>query len=373
MEEFNEQYISINKFKTSCIIYFFFLPIIYIIFLSLFIYNFRKDYNKNQLIKYYNNWNKYPIYNIYTYKENQTKECNEYINNNYKAIYNFCDCTKSTKSNLINKIYNRTCYTKEYIVGCKDIINNKEKDISYWRGKKLCIERMNLENSYIYIQNNENCGNDIDCGYIDTNKTNKLCIKNGKCPINNVKIYKNNSYNNNNENNENIINLDNDYILEFNNNDNNNYILVNFQISQDEYVCSNYLEGNLGEVNKSISNINGPNICLNNGYYKNKNNYDNNSFIKIDTYSYENFSKDNNINDIIEYSPYLKSIYNNTKLTLHYNPYFGLIKNEKCNKIYSYKYEFIIMENPKSKLIFAFFIIGIIISCLKIITFIIII
>ena len=241
----------------ECLITILVCLILNIIFLILANKNVKFD--GNLIINTYkNNWNLSPITDIEVSKNGKCE--NEYfLYSKYYGSKTFCDCTYSTNKEYKGNIYNDLCKIEQGKANCSIIIKTPEKKLNNWKGKILCIKRINkiLNYNYLFYMNIEKSKCDSNQSIIiDTNKT-SLCKSDiGILPISYIEILKKdeipkdiNSIN---------ISLDENYnfsIKFLNDNNINNYPCLDISNKKVHLYGINYYGMNI-ECIKKLNNLN---------------------------------------------------------------------------------------------------------------------
>ena len=306
----------------ECLITILVCLILNIIFLILANKNVKFD--GNLIINTYkNNWNLSPITDIEVSKNGKCE--NEYfLYSKYYGSKTFCDCTYSTNKEYKGNIYNDLCEIEQGKANCSIIIKTPEKKLNNWKGKILCIKRINkiLNYNYLFYMNIEKSKCDSNQSIIiDTNKT-SLCKSDiGILPISYIEILKKdeipkdiNSIN---------ISLDENYNLYYSKTYFQGKFLIDIKITQDENgICVNKDEGIFSVNEKICNNKIGSPICktiINNQKIDNR-------YYLIDKEPIDSikFLNDNNINNY----PCLDI--SNKKVHLYGINYYGM--NIECIK-----------------------------------------
>ena len=276
--------------------------------------------------KYKENWNLSPITNIIEVDLNSNcpKNSWDFFSNEFPGNFKGCDCFNVKSNTYKKKIFNETCTKNQIKKECKNINENDNINLNVWKGKKLCLERM--EKKYNFFMLNQfkskknSCENGFKfCGVFDT-KENILCLpENLSCPISNVFID-----NEKKVNNYETIELSNDYYLHFSKRANEK-IYLEF-LANDKKFCFDG-ENNFGENDYILSKKKGEKECEK----INKNVYDN-RYEKIDEISSNVFYDENNITNKIIVLSGFEFPSDGESVKLFDVPYFS-VENKCLNKI----------------------------------------
>ena len=320
------------------ILFFFVITILVLTTISRSIIEFSEYY---YLKKIADNWKLSPYSSMRKCEGYPVNESNILEGNQWMGLVKGCNCRSTVKRT-------DSCNPKN---GCYQVYPRPRQDYTYWRNTKICADK--FQETYFDFNIEENAAScpsgTRSCGIIDT-ENNHLCMDNNEeCPINSVKIMPNN----NGEGNR--INLGNNDLLFGNPDANSNPIGINsltipieFKLSEgvpcknpyfnniphslyildywlDRQYCYAFIEDDKDEeINWSYDGYKSYILPQSNLLY-----YDE-SYIKIDSYSQNEFFKENNIYKLLVNLPSFQREKTEGDMHLSYKPYFGL--KMKCLK-----------------------------------------
>jgi len=288
-------------------------------FLSFGSYNFDEE----KIKKYKENWNLSPITNIIEVDLNSNcpKNYSDFFSNDFPGNFKGCDCFNVKSSTYKKKIFNETCTKNQIKNDCKNIDENNNINLNVWKGKKLCVERMEKKYNFFMLNQYKTSNNSCEdgfrfCGVFDTNE-NVLCLpENLECPISNVFVD-----NEKNVNNYETISLSNDYYLHFSKSANEK-IYLEF-LANNKKFCFDGENGNFGENEYILNKKKGEKECEK----INKNIYDN-RYENLDEISSNIFYDENNITNKISVLSGYEFPSDGESVKLFNVPYFSV--NKKC-------------------------------------------
>jgi hypothetical protein len=302
-----------------------FLSLIYFILLLFF----KKLDIINEITLIKNNFQASPIYSI---SQSLTGKCNE-----NESIYKLGYFPGILKGRFYKKrVYVGKC-NKFHSSKCKTINKIDGFDLNKWDGNTFCVNTNSELNYETFIRNSVENNNECDigfkkCGFLDSNNRIMCIEENNNCPIN--KIIINNNEKSPTDFNYVTLSLNNNKFLHYTNESINSNIIVNFSISSG-IPCLNPNEINTKYPQYILDKNFRRYICTD----KILNEFNDNSFIKLDTIKKSLLYQQNNVNDIIDklYNyPYFSL---EEDINLYVRNYFGIdklcIENEK--KFYSNK------------------------------------
>ena len=319
-----------------------------------------KDYNSIVILK--DNIQSSPIYSISLLT---TGKCNE-----KEEIYPIGYFPGIRKGKLYKKkISLGKCLF--FDKNCKKIKKVNGFNLNIWDGNTFCVNKNSELNYETYIRNSVENNKECDigfkkCGILDSNNRIMCIEENNNCPIN--KIIINNNEKSPTDFNYVTLSLNNNKFLHYTNESINSNIIVNFSISSG-IPCLNPNEINTKYPQYILDKNFRRYICTD----KILNEFNDNSFIKLDTIKKSLLYQQNNVNDIIDklYNyPYFSL---EEDINLYVRNYFGIdklcIENEKkfyLNKLleidnFIHKKKFINVHFRISDALFCSFIIIIII------------
>ena len=246
----NKKYILIEFLSAIFSILFLILS-----FLSFGSYNFSHE----KIKKYKENWNLTPISNIFEVSSKCPKNSSDFFTNFFPGNFKGCDCFNVKSNTYKKKIFNESCNSNQIENKCKNIKENDNINLNVWKGKKLCVERMEKKYNFFmlnqYKTTKNSCENGFKfCGFFDTKK-NFLCLpENLNCPISNVFIDNENVVNN-----YKTIKLNNDFYLHFSKNEGEK-IYLEF-LANDKNFCFDDKNGNFGQNNFILNKKKGEIEC----------------------------------------------------------------------------------------------------------------
>ena len=222
-------------------------------FLSFGSYNF----DAQKIKKYKENWNLSPISNIISVSSKCPKNSSEFFSNFFPGNFKGCDCFNVKSNTYKKKIFNESCNSNQIENECKNIKENDNKKLNVWKGKKLCVERMEKKYNFFMLnqyKSKNKCKNGFKfCGFFDTKK-NFLCLpQNLNCPISNVFIDNQNVINN-----YQTIDLNNDFYLHFSKNEGEK-IYLEFLANEKNFCFDG--NGNFGQNDFILNKNLGENEC----------------------------------------------------------------------------------------------------------------
>lgn len=233
-----------------------------------------------------------------------------------------CSCTSGIFRGICNKTKRRS--------GCTSVEKTMPINYKTWKGKKICVERLQFNYLDLDIVNNpmQCASNQRSCGIIDS-KNNYLCIdKKANCPVNDIRVYYDESYKPLSDS-EKAIEFSVDYSK------NNTKATMVFSNKFTEQKITSQLKPSTGIPCKNpyYENMNYPNYPLN--YYFGRNSckdfvdepnaiiYET-EYSELDTMSKLKFYKDNLIYDVVNALPQYMPQELQMDVSLYQRSYFGL-------------------------------------------------
>ena len=285
----------------------------YILTMLIWVY-YQYDIRKfnNELL----NWSKAPITDIQILDTECPTNYEPLINSNYSGSFTHCDCTYSTKNKYKGKIFFDICEKEQGNANCTIITGEDGKKIIKWRGKFICVKRLENFNysNIIEVEKENKCDKYIN-NYVDTQK-NKQCQNLSQGVINYIEI----NYTNLNKTVDGIkeLKLNENYSLYYSNNYPEGNLIIDILITSNDGICASSYEGVFSQNNKEFNKLKGNPNCtiLINGYK-----YDNRYKLIDENVNFIETLKDNNITKY----DYL-NINKNQTLKLYIIPYIGIKK-----------------------------------------------
>ena len=266
------------------------------------------------------NWNVTLIKEIKVFNNSCPIGYEPLISSVFKGSYDVCDCTNSTSEKYKGLIFYDICEKEQGIANCTIHIGEKERKISNWRGKAICIKRT-IDLNYFYYLNKIKT---LTCRkseyYIDT-EGNELCPKVSEVnPINYLKIdVPNLKINYTNE-----IPINKESSIYWSNNYPYKTIIANVEITSNDRICASSFEGKFSENKHVYNKLYGNSTCktsINNSLFDERYNLIDEGVNYIDTLKQNNITKYNYLD-----------IKTNQTLKLYSSSYFG-IKTECLNDV----------------------------------------
>ena len=272
---------------------------------------------KEKLNIEFKNWQKSPISDIIVNDSECLGGYEPLINSNYSGILTYCDCTNSTNKEYKGKIFLDICEKEQGIANCRIVPGEEEKEIKKWRGKFICVKRLNTDyHNHIYKINEINkCMDDQDT-YVDTEK-NKICGDLYYGAINYIEI---NYTNSTKPDGVEKIKLDDNYSLFYSKNYLHGNLIVDVKLTSNDGICVSSDEGIFSYNNKYISRHKGNPTC---NITIKDNKYDNRYKLMDENVNFIETLNDNNIKKY----DYILNISKSHTLKLYTIPYIGIKKD----------------------------------------------
>lgn len=286
-------------------------------------------FNPNTIKEYKQNWNLGPIIDIkeISLAENCPEKYSSFFTNYFPGNIEGCDCRNTNRKPAKKSFYTQPCSLNKIADKCLSIKKNDKIFLDIWKGKKLCIKRMEKNFWELEIISEKNQGEKISkesfiqlrktikkklnikkseeactnanhkvCGYLDENK-NPLCLdKNLECPINDLIFSKKSTFEKRDDKNlYKSISLNDEEALYYTNKNTKGDIIIElFALLGNRCIIPD--EGKLGENEYPLNNLKGEMYC------KTKiENIDHDFRYKvIDQYSQGKFYDDNKITERIK-------------------------------------------------------------------------
>jgi hypothetical protein len=274
------------------------------------------------------NWEKKGIKQIYATNGNCAGLDSEFFSRKWEGTDWACNCRSSFYYGVKSDVYPGKCSFMQTMVGCKEIPPLEGKDLTNWKGSRLCVKKHEYDfYDSITIPGNKCPRKYTLCG-TDTKNFNICFPKKHGCPINKIKVT--NSHLINTEKKFFIfqtIKLNDDWFMHYSNNFFNDTMVIDVKYSEGR-VCINPSEVNLKgymkfkKIQNQTSSFN-PNCLTKIGKF----NFDE-RFKTFDSISKFKFYSDNNIMQQVEKLPHINSqdliSYNSylyQRSYIHWSPY----------------------------------------------------